>query len=72
MAEKPVYTASKETLRRIAAELAGVQFTEEELEQLAPQVASLLADLSTLEELDLSRVEPALLFICSEETSHDR
>jgi len=72
MSEKPTYTASKETLRRVVAEMAGIQFTEEELEQLAPQVAALLADLSTLEELDLSQVEPALRFICPEESSHGR
>jgi Asp-tRNA(Asn)/Glu-tRNA(Gln) amidotransferase C subunit len=72
MSEKPTYTASKETLRRVAAEMAGIQFTDEELEQLAPQVAALLADLSTLEELDLSQVEPALLFISPEEFSHGR
>jgi Asp-tRNA(Asn)/Glu-tRNA(Gln) amidotransferase C subunit len=72
MSEKPTYTASKETLRRMAAEMAGIQFTEEELEQLAPQVAALLADLSTLEELDLSQAEPALLFICPEESGYGR
>jgi Asp-tRNA(Asn)/Glu-tRNA(Gln) amidotransferase C subunit len=70
MSEQPTYTASKETLRRVAAEMAGIQFTEEELEQLAPQAAALLADLSTLEELDLSHVEPALRFICPEESGH--
>jgi hypothetical protein len=44
MDEKPLDTASKGKLRRLASEMAGVQFTEEELAQLAPQVASLLAD----------------------------
>ncbi|HEY7493436.1 MAG TPA: hypothetical protein VIH59_20270 [Candidatus Tectomicrobia bacterium] len=72
MSEQPTYTASKETLRRVTAEMAGIQFTEEELEQLAPQVAALLADLSTLEELDLSQAEPALRFICPEESGHGR
>ena len=70
MAEKLTYTASTETLRRIAADMAGIQFTEEELAQLAPQVAALLADLSLLEELDLSQVEPALIFTCPEDASH--
>lgn len=62
MAERPMYTASQDTIRQVAAEMAGIQFTDEELEQLAPQMAALLADLSALEVLDLSQVEPAVIF----------
>jgi Asp-tRNA(Asn)/Glu-tRNA(Gln) amidotransferase C subunit len=68
MAERPTYTASQETIRRMAAEMAGLQFTEEEIEQLAPQVAALLADLSQLDALDLSQVEPAVIFVHPERT----
>ena len=56
MAERPRYTASKDPIRRVAAEMAGIQFTDEEFEQLAPQMAALLADLSALEARDLSQV----------------
>ncbi len=72
MAERPTYTASKETIRRIATEMAGIQFSEAELEQLAPQMAALLADLSALEELDLSQIEPAVIFtpLSSESTGY--
>lgn len=70
MAEHPTYTTSKETIRRIAAEMAGLQLSEAELEQLAPQMVALLADLSTLEELDLSHVEPAMTFIPLESPGH--
>lgn len=66
MAERPMYTASKDTIRQVAAEMAGIQFTDEELEQLVPQMAVLLADLSALEALDLSQVEPAVIFTFSE------
>ena len=62
MAERPTYTASKDTIRQVAAEMAGMQFAEEELAPLAPQMAALLADLSVLEALDLSQVEPAVIF----------
>ena len=70
MTEHPTYTASKETIRRIAAEMAGIQLSEAELEQLAPQMAALLADLSALEELDLSHVEPAMIFMPLESPDH--
>ena len=66
MAERPMYTASKDTIRQVAAEMAGIQFTDEELEQLAPQMAVMLADLSALEALDLSQMEPAVICTFSE------
>ena len=70
MAERPLYTVSKETLRRLATEMAGVQLSDEELEQLTPQMATLLADLSALEELDLSQIEPAVIFTPLEIPGH--
>lgn len=70
MAEPTPDTASQETLRRLAADMAGIQLSAEELEQLAPQMAALLADLRTLEELDLSHVEPAMTFIPLESPGH--
>lgn len=68
MAAQPLYTVSQETLRRVTAEMAGLSFTDEELERLTPQMAALLSDLSALEALDLRQVEPAMIFVCAEGT----
>jgi len=70
MAEQPTYTVSKETLRRLATEMAGLQLSDAELEQLTPQMAALLADLSALEDLDLSQIEPAVTFTPLEIPGH--
>ncbi len=66
MAAQPPDTVSKETLAQMATVLAGTSFSEADLEQLAPQIATLLADLQQLEALDLSQVDPALRFVCAE------
>ncbi|PYS81540.1 MAG: Asp-tRNA(Asn)/Glu-tRNA(Gln) amidotransferase subunit GatB [Acidobacteria bacterium] len=41
------------------ADLAHLEITDEELRTLAPQVASIVAYVEQLKELDTSRVEPA-------------
>ena len=46
-------------IRKIAA-LAHLDTTEEELHTLAPQVASIVAYVEQLNELDTSRAEPAI------------
>jgi aspartyl-tRNA(Asn)/glutamyl-tRNA(Gln) amidotransferase subunit C len=42
------------------ADLANLEITDEELRTLAPQVASIVAYVEQLNELDTSRVEPAI------------
>ncbi|MDT5156134.1 MAG: aspartyl-tRNA(Asn)/glutamyl-tRNA(Gln) amidotransferase subunit [Acidobacteriota bacterium] len=46
-------------IQKIAA-LAHLEITDEELRTLAPQVAAIVAYVEQLNELDTSRVEPAL------------
>ena len=46
-------------IQKIAA-LAHLEITDEELRTLAPQVASIVAYVEQLNELDTSRVEPAI------------
>ncbi len=46
-------------IRKIA-DLAHLEITDEELRHLAPQVASIVAYVEQLSELDTSRVEPAI------------
>src|SRR5918992_1329320 len=46
-------------IRKIA-DLAHLEITDEELRHLAPQVASIVAYVEQLNELDTSRVEPAI------------
>jgi len=53
---------SKETLRRMDQELAGIGFTEEELQKIALQVAWLTEEALALDEIDLTEVEPTLTY----------
>lgn len=50
-----------ESFRRRAAE-AGIAFSEEDFARLRPRYAQMLDQLRVLRELDLSAVEPALVF----------
>lgn len=50
---------TEDDIRKIAA-LAHLEITDEELRTLAPQVASIVDYVEQLNELDTSRVEPAL------------
>lgn len=51
-----------ETLVRVANEMAELSFTQAEIEVLAPQIQALLHLISSLDEIDLAEVEPALTF----------
>ncbi len=57
---------SQDTLRQFA-ELAGVKFTEARLERIVPRVERYLDDVNRLEEVDLSEVEPAVIFSTKQE-----
>lgn len=50
---------TEDDIKKIAA-LAHLEITDEELRTLAPQVASIVAYVEQLNELDTGRVEPAL------------
>ena len=53
---------SEETLSRIDRELAGVGFSRQELQQIAPQIGAWRGEVAALEELELSEVEPSLTY----------
>ena len=59
--ERSLSTASQDTIRQMAAEMAGMPCTDEERTPLAPQLTALLADRSALEAPDLSQEEPAVM-----------
>ncbi len=50
---------TEDDIRKIAA-LAHLEITEDELHTLAPQIASIVSYVEQLNELDTSRVEPAI------------
>ena len=50
---------TEDDIRKIAA-LAHLEITEEEVRTLAPQIASIVSYVEQLNELDTSRVEPAI------------
>ena len=56
---------SQDTLRRFA-ELAGVKFSEARLERILPRVERYLGDVSRLEDVDVSEVEPVIIFSMKE------
>ena len=66
MADKRKIDISKETALEIAERLASIPLSPEQLEQLLPQITFLLEGLATLDELDLSDVEPAIVLTMPE------
>ena len=52
---------TKETLTALAV-LAGLELTDERLEELLPQVQRNVDAMASLDELDLENVEPAVIF----------
>ncbi|MBW1767024.1 MAG: hypothetical protein JRJ02_05900 [Deltaproteobacteria bacterium] len=53
--------ASKETLKAMA-NLLGLEFSEQRLEELLPQVQQMVKEMAGLDVLDLNDVEPAIIF----------
>ena len=51
-----------ETLRRVAHQILGAQFSDARLERFAVQLGGLLEETGRLDELDLTGVEPARVF----------
>lgn len=58
MEEKLAVKPSRETLKKVAKELAMVELNEEELKELG----RILGEISKLRELDIPEVEPATVF----------
>lgn len=52
---------TKETLTALAV-LAGLELTDERLDELLPQVQRNIDAMASLDELDLENVEPAVIF----------
>ena len=53
--------ASKETLKAMA-NLLGLEFSEQRLEELLPQVQQMVKEMAGLDGLNLNEVEPAIIF----------
>ena len=57
---------TKETVERMARELAGIELSPAEVEQLTPQLDRLLTDLAQVPDKDLQDLEPPLIFEAGE------
>lgn len=53
---------TKETVEKLAREVAGIDLSAVEIEQLTPQLDRLLTDLTQIPDKDLQNLEPPLLF----------
>jgi len=60
MAESPHVT--KETVAHMAREVAGIELSAEEVEQLTPQLNRMLSDLAQIPDAELQDLEPPLFF----------
>ena len=54
-------SANEELVRQLA-ELAGIKVADEDLAEVANRFASLMGELDRLKELDLSDVQPVVIF----------
>ena len=54
-------SANEELVRQLA-ELAGIKVADEDLAEVANRFASLMDELDRLKELDLSNVQPVVIF----------
>jgi hypothetical protein len=64
MAAAPRVT--KETVEKMAREVAGIDLTPTEIDQLTPQLDKLLTDLAQIPDSDLQDIEPSLFFNAGE------
>ena len=56
-----VMSPNEEQVRQLA-ELAGITVADEDLSEVANRFASLITELDRLKELDLSNVQPVVIF----------
>lgn len=64
MATEPHLT--KETVEKMAREVAGIELSPAEIDQLTPQLDKLLSDLANIPDADLQDIEPPLFFKAGE------
>lgn len=57
---------TKETVEKMAREVAGIELSPAELDQLTPQLDKLLSDLANIPDADLQDIEPPLFFNAGE------
>ena len=57
---------TKETVEKLAREVAGIELSAAEVEQLTPQLDKLLTDLAQISDADLQDLEPPLFFNAGE------
>ena len=57
---------TKETLEKLAREVARIDLSPDEIDQLAPQLERLLDDLAQIPDADLQDIEPPLFFQAGE------
>ncbi len=62
---------SSETLRRFA-EVAGLKFSDTRLERMVPRVELYLEEVDKLQEVDVSDVEPDIVFSAKPEETDER
>ena len=57
---------TKETVEKLAREVARIDLSPDEIDQLTPQLDRLLDDLAQIPDADLQDIEPALFFQAGE------
>ena len=57
---------SRETVEKLAREVAGIELSAAEVDQLTPQLDRLLGDLAQVPDHDLAHLEPPLMFDAGE------
>lgn len=62
---------SREILQRFL-EFKGLKFNDERLERIMPRVQRYLDNINSLEEVDISEAEPAVIFLMKPEPDNER
>ncbi|MGH8056259.1 MAG: hypothetical protein ACREOH_03335 [Candidatus Entotheonellia bacterium] len=57
---------TKESVEQLAREVAGIELSPAEIDQLTPQLDRLLTDLAQIPDKDLDTLEPPLIFDAGE------
>jgi Asp-tRNA(Asn)/Glu-tRNA(Gln) amidotransferase C subunit len=57
---------TRETVEKLAREVAGIELSPTEVDQLTPQLDRLLGDLAQVPDQDLEHIEPPMIFDAGE------
>jgi Asp-tRNA(Asn)/Glu-tRNA(Gln) amidotransferase C subunit len=57
---------TRETVEKLAREVAGIELSPADVDQLTPQLDRLLGDLAQVPDQDLEHLEPPLIFDAGE------